>query len=103
MHSNTDHTAFSTSGPGEDLYRRRHWQIWPQLLASGLLGDFVVRARSEWRRLWGSLGEELYSCFLNGDRNVRSDMIRRAKQAGAGEVAVQLERWRLEIDGERDS
>lgn len=81
----------------EGLYRRGLWWIWPKLLVITILQEFTVCEEIAWRQRWGTLGVELYHCFVHGDRNIRCDMINRAKEAGMSEFASRLERWRSEL------
>lgn len=84
------------------VYRAYHRAIWPRLLCTPWAGSLVVESEESWRELWGRIGREFYRCFAFGDRNLRRDMILRAHDAGAWEMAAKLDRWRLRLESGND-
>lgn len=80
------------------IYRAYHRAIWPRLLCTPWADCLVAEADESWRALWGRLGAEFFRCFALGDRNIRRDMILRARKAGANEVVAKLDRWRVMLE-----
>lgn len=98
-------SEIDAAGRGHDcacLYRACHWLVWPCLVATPWARNLVVEDEDSWSGLWGKMGAELFRSFALGDRNIRRDMILRARHGGNPGLAARLNAWRrvLERRGE---